>query len=149
MALSAWRALAVAALAAIIYVGATIAAFGIEPWTLFLATTLPQQFAVLHGTAFDPVTMISPYFLFRGLSLSPAASYALQLVVTVLSLAALYVALRREADANIRILMVACAALLAARICKLTNCRFSPRPPPPFVLVTRLAWRSAIVGSQR
>jgi Glycosyltransferase family 87 len=66
-ALGAWRTLAATVLFVGIYAGATVAAFGIEPWQRFIDSTLPQQFAILNLAHIKAVMMISPYFMFREL----------------------------------------------------------------------------------
>ena len=113
-ALRAWRTLAATVLFVGIYVGATVAAFGVEPWQRFIDSTLPQQFAVLNSAHIKAVMMISPYFLFRGLGLPLSASYGLQLCLSLVAVGWLFVIIRHERDDNVRILMVACAVLVAS-----------------------------------
>jgi hypothetical protein len=114
VALKAWRALVLTALFVAAFVGATILAFGLEPWKLFWNTTLPAQVAVLNAPTFQVSMMISPYFLLRGLGLSIDASYALQLWLSLLSMTWLFFCLRREPDEKIRVLLVACVALVVS-----------------------------------
>jgi hypothetical protein len=113
-ALRAWRTLAATVLFVGIYIGATVAAFGVEPWQRFIDSTLPQQFAVLNSAHTKAVMMISPYFLFRGLGLPLSATYGLQLCFSLVALGWLFVIIRHERDENVRILMMACAVLVAS-----------------------------------
>ena len=113
-AIGAWRTLAATVLFVGIYVGATVAAFGVEPWQRFIDSTLPQQFAILNSAHIKAVMMISPYFLFRGLGLPLSASYGLQLCLSLVAVGWLFVSIRHERDVNVRILMVACAVLVAS-----------------------------------
>jgi hypothetical protein len=112
--IGAWRTFAGTALLVVAYVGVTLAGFGFEPWRLFFGITLPQQVAILGAPTFNVGMMISPYFMLRGLGLPVASSYVLQLSFSVVVMGWLFVSLRRERDVNIRILMVACAALTAS-----------------------------------
>ncbi len=114
VAIGAWRAFAATAVFGSLFIGATIAVFGIEAWRMFLDITLPQQLTVLHSPTFIPVVMISPYFMFRELGASQALGHVLQMLVSLAAVGWLFVAIRQERDENIRVLIAASAALLVS-----------------------------------
>lgn len=113
-AMGAWRAFAATAFFASLLVGLSVAVFGVAAWQMFIDITLPQQLGVLNAQSFLPVMMISPYFLFRELGASPPLSYALQIGISLFALCWLFFAIRNERNANTRVLMAACAALLVS-----------------------------------
>ena len=118
LAMGAWRACAATAFFAVVFVAATVAVLGLDPWRDFVTVTLPQQFTVLTAPApydrFDPTLIISPFYTLDALGLSMAPAYAIQLLISFGVIAWLVASLRSENDVNIRTLLIACAVLLVS-----------------------------------
>ncbi len=114
LALRAWRAIAYMVLFGVIFLVATVAVLGFEPWKLFIEITLPNQMRIMTQSRFDPVLMSSPYFMLRGFGLPASLSQYVQILITIAAMVLLYVTVRCERDRNIQIVMAACATLLAS-----------------------------------
>ncbi|MFH6781750.1 MULTISPECIES: glycosyltransferase family 87 protein [Methylobacterium] len=120
LALGAWRTIAAAAATALALVGASLLAFGAEPWRHYLGETSAYQYALLqHFTGFYTTMMASVFAGARTFGLPTGVAWLLQAVVAVPVLAAAIWAVRRTRDPVQR------AGLLAAAVPLLTPYAFN------------------------
>ncbi len=109
----AWRALAAAALTTLVMIGLSVVAFGIEPWRVYVAETMPFQWhfiEVMDG--FYRFQMSTPYTLFWFLGFSVEASLALQAVISVAIAASAIAVIRSDADWPVKAAVVAFGSVL-------------------------------------
>lgn len=142
LALGAWRTIAAAVATTLVLVGASLLAFGIEPWQHYLLETGAYQYGLLERfTGFYPFMMASVFAGARTFGLSMGAAWSLQLLVTVPVLAATVWAVRHSRDPVQR------AGLVATAVPLLTPYAFNyDLTLVAAVLVWRLA--AAAPGSQ-
>lgn len=120
LALGAWRTIAAAAATALVLVGASLLAFGVEPWRHYLVETSAFQYALIqHFTGFYTTMMVSVFAGARSFGLPVAAAWLLQALVAVPVLVASVWAVRRTRDPMQR------AGLLAAAVPLLTPYAFN------------------------
>jgi hypothetical protein len=113
--LGAWRTIAVAILTACTLVAASLVAFGLEPYHLFLTATLKNQAALLEAFyGFFIRMMVSPYSALRILGWSHDWAMSLQVVLLVATVAAVVVAMRQTKCKELRLAVVASAAFVAS-----------------------------------
>lgn len=115
LALGAWRTIAAALATALAMVLASIAAFGIEPWQAFVASTMPNQAQMLkdfHG--FFTTMLVSPYATLRHLGAGHGAAMALQVAVGLAAVGAAVVCARRTRDPDTLLMLVVAATFVAA-----------------------------------
>ncbi len=109
-----WRCLAAGAGATLVLLGASVAAFGLDPWRGFLGVTLPVQGRLLTDFELGMLrTTISPYLGARALGLSGTVASAVQMVASAAAVALAVRALRRGEAAAPAFLAVALAAVIA------------------------------------
>jgi len=114
LALGAWRTIAVAAATAAAMALVSVAVFGPEPWMAYVYETVPFQARLLRDfEGFFTSMLISPYAGLRGAGLPHVVSLGLQWAVAALALAATVYGVRRTADAERRLAIVAAATFLA------------------------------------
>lgn len=102
-----WRAFFAAGATVIALCLASLAAFGADVWTAYVAA-LPEARRVLEEGAFGHEKLQSVFAMLRVLGAPVALSYAAQSVVTACVAALLFAAARRSRDA------LACGALMCA-----------------------------------
>ena len=113
LALRHWRAFAATAVCSLLYVLATVMAFGTEPWDLYLGVTLPKHLGLLTPWGLRlPWMFTAQYFQFLGLGFSPAAAMRLHWIVAGGTIAALFFTLSRVRDPDLQITLAAAATLL-------------------------------------
>jgi len=111
--LRAWRAFFAATVSAVVLIGVSIAAFGLEPWRVYIADTMPYQWhfvGVMDG--FYRFQMTTPYTVLWFAGLPVEAALALQVVVSLVIAAALCAALRSEACWPLKAATVAFGSVL-------------------------------------
>jgi alpha-1,2-mannosyltransferase len=96
---------------------ATVAAFGIEPWQAFAASTSFTQHVVLEQGAPGFAKMQSPFAAVRLLGGGIPLAYAVQGIVTVAVLAALALIWRSESDLRLKAAALMVASLLTTPYC--------------------------------
>ncbi|UHC16580.1 DUF2029 domain-containing protein [Methylobacterium currus] len=113
LALGAWRTIAAAAATALALVGASLLAFGVEPWRHYLVETGAYQYGLLERfTGFYPLMMASVLAGARTFGLGMGAAWLAQAFVAVPVLAVSVWAVRRTRDPAQRAGMLAAAAPL-------------------------------------
>ncbi len=115
IALGAWRAIVAATVAALALALASVAAFGLEPWRLFMTVTVPNQTAVL--AAFEDgfrLMLVSPYGWFRQLGLPHGFATGLQLLASLVTVAAIVWLIRCAKDRDIVLGLVGLGAFIAS-----------------------------------
>ncbi len=109
-----WRCVCASIPATMLLLGASVAAFGLDPWRGFLDVTLPEQARMLADFEVGMLgTTISPYLGARALGLSGGGAAAVQLLVGGAALALAVRALRREGTRRQAVLATALAAVVA------------------------------------
>jgi hypothetical protein len=111
--LGAWRALAAAALSALVLCALSVLAFGLEPWHVYVSETMPFQWhfiEVMDG--FYRFQMITPYTFFWFLGFSVQAALVLQGIVSVLVAGATFAVLRSDAAWPLKATVVAFGSVL-------------------------------------
>ena len=114
LSLGAWRTIAAAVATTMALVAASVLAFGVEPWRLFLTVTRGYQTYLLHDFAgFYTPMMASVMALarFNGVGYGPA--WMVQGVASLIVIAAACWAVRRTRSVAMRALVVAVATPLA------------------------------------
>ncbi|RTL72771.1 MAG: DUF2029 domain-containing protein [Hyphomicrobiales bacterium] len=115
LALGAWRVIFWAGVTAVGVALASVTAFGWGPWQSFVLATVPAQGAMLKTfTGFFTTMVVSPYGMLRHLGLQHDAAMAAQAVVSVATVAAAMIAVRRTQDATLRLGFVAAATFVAS-----------------------------------
>jgi hypothetical protein len=113
LALGAWRAMAAAALTAIVLVVGSVALFGIDPWQHYVEVTGAYQVLLLQKfQGFYTTMMVSVFAGARTFGLSYAGAMAIQIAVAVPVLAGACLAVRRTSDPCRRAFVLASAAPL-------------------------------------
>jgi hypothetical protein len=102
-----WRAVLAAAATVIALCLASLAAFGLETWTAYLAA-LPEARRALEDGVFGHEKFQSVFAMLRLLGAPVALSYATQACVAAVVASLLFIAVRRSRDA------MACGALMCA-----------------------------------
>jgi hypothetical protein len=111
--LGAWRALAAATLTALFMSALSVVAFGIDPWRVYFAETMPFQWhfiEVMDG--FYRFQMSTPYTLFWFLGLPVRAALVLQAIVSVLIALSAFAVIRSEAPWPLKAAVVAFGSVL-------------------------------------
>ncbi len=111
--LQAWRAFAAAVLSALALVLLSIAAFGLEPWRVFVADTVPFQWhfvEVMDG--FYRFQMTTPYAVAWFAGLPVKAALAVQWATALLVAVATGLAIRSEAEWPLKATIVAFGSVL-------------------------------------
>lgn len=113
LAIGAWRAMAAAALTAIVLVVGSVALFGIEPWQHYFEVTGAYQVLLLQKfQGFYTMMMASVFAGARTFGLSYSAAMAIQIAVALPVLAGACLAVRRTSDPCRRAFVLASAAPL-------------------------------------
>ncbi|KAB2915769.1 MAG: DUF2029 domain-containing protein [Hyphomicrobiaceae bacterium] len=115
VALGAWRAIAAATAAALALALASVIAFGLEPWRLFLTVTVPNQAVVL--AAFEDgfrLMLVSPYGWFRQLGLPHGLAAGLQGAAALVTVTAVVWLVRSTKDSDIALGLVGLGAFIAS-----------------------------------
>ncbi|AWN48561.1 hypothetical protein DK419_21215 [Methylobacterium terrae] len=113
LALGAWRTIAAATATALLLVGASLFAFGVEPWRHYLVETSAYQYSLLERfVGFYPFMMASVFAGARTFGLPMNAAWILQALVAIPVLAAAIWAVRRTRDPVQRAGVLAAAAPL-------------------------------------
>ncbi|MDP1908267.1 MAG: glycosyltransferase family 87 protein, partial [Hyphomicrobium sp.] len=95
----AWRAIATAVATALAMVALSVALFGLEPWQLYVAETMPLQWAFVAGmNGFYVNQMITPYTAFWSLGVPVDVALILQAVVSCAILLTTFLTLRSGAS---------------------------------------------------
>ena len=109
-----WPAFIATAGCALAYLAATVAAFGLEPWRLFVDVTLPQQ-AQLLGVVTEAMNLnISPFMLVRALGFEQAPALAVHGAIALLGLAAAFSIMRSNPSPEVRLVAFSLATLIAS-----------------------------------
>ena len=111
--LPSWRALAAAALSALALVALSILVFGVEPWRVYIADTMPFQWhfvEVMDG--FYRFQMVTPYTAFWFFGLPVKAALALQGVVSLMIAGATCAVVRSDAGYPLKAAVVAFGSVL-------------------------------------
>lgn len=111
--LNAWRAIAAAVASAALLAAVSVAAFGLEPWRVYIADTMPFQWhfvEVMDG--FYRFQMITPYTALWFLGVPVRTALALQAVVSLLVAAGALAVVRGSAPWPLKATVVALASTL-------------------------------------
>jgi hypothetical protein len=109
----AWRAIAAAVATALAMVALSVALFGLEPWRLYVAETMPLQWAFVTGmNGFYVNQMITPYTAFWGLGVPVDVALILQVVVSCAILLTTFLTLRSGASWALKSATVAMGSVL-------------------------------------
>ncbi len=103
-----WRAFALTGCLTALFLAATVATFGWQPWSLFLSKTIPQQAAFLLDQSVSPSLQMSAYYLATALGLPGGL---VQILVTLTVTGAMCHVLRHETDPDISFLAIVLATL--------------------------------------
>lgn len=95
-----WRSLAVSLLAALALTGASVLAFGPQPWRLYLAAALPEMGNVMNTAApqFSQPNSITSFVLLRALGLSVAAATACEWLLALAACIFCFITCRRAGE---------------------------------------------------
>jgi alpha-1,2-mannosyltransferase len=111
--LGAWRAIAAATATAALLVALSVAAFGLEPWRVYIADTMPFQWhfiEVMDG--FYRFQMVTPFTALWFLGVPVGTALALQSVISVLVALAALVVVRSAAPWPLKASVVAFGSVL-------------------------------------
>jgi alpha-1,2-mannosyltransferase len=113
--MGAWRAFAAAAVTAVLLVGASIAVFGIEPWQVYIAETMPFQWQFIEiMNGFYRFQMITPYTLFWFLGVPAGIALALHWTVAALVAVTVGMVVAGRASWPLKATVVAFGSVLVA-----------------------------------
>ena len=113
LALGAWRAMAAAALTAIVLVVGSVVLFGIEPWQRYFEVTGAHQLLLLQSfQGFYTTMMVSVFAGARTFGLSYSGAMAIQIAVALPVVVGACLAVRRTSDPCRRAFVLASAAPL-------------------------------------
>jgi len=107
------RAFAAAVVTTVALIGASIAVFGVEPWQVYLAETMPFQWQFIERmNGFYRFQMVTPFTAAWFIGLPIDTALAVQFAASIGVLAAVLVVVRSEADWPLKSLIVALGATL-------------------------------------
>jgi hypothetical protein len=112
--LGAWRAIAATGVMSFVYLAATVAILGLEPWRLFFEITLPQQAGLFSQERIDSTMLFAPFFVLRELGMDPNFAMWMQVVLSIALMVGVIAGLRRLQDFDAQFVLVAMAAMLAS-----------------------------------
>ncbi len=113
VAIGAWRTILWAAGTTVALVGLSVAAFGLEPWRLYLGVTTGVQGEILTQGVGGFVTMMPTVYQAAKALVGPAAAWPLQAAATIVAAPLTVLAFRRTSDPATRALLLASGTLLA------------------------------------
>ena len=109
----AWRAIAAAAATALALAAASIVLFGMEPWRLYVAETMPLQWKfVTQMDGFYANQMITPYAALRSLGMPFQAALVAHATIAAFIAATTFTTLRSSASWPLKCAVVAFASVL-------------------------------------
>jgi hypothetical protein len=110
-----WRAMAFAALTALVLVALSLAAYGLEPWQTYFANTVPYQARVLSEPfGFVWTLMISPYAFLCQLGAAPSPALIAHGVMALAVAGAAILAISAARTVSEKATVAALAAVLLA-----------------------------------
>ena len=111
----AWRSFAVAAVTTVALVGLSLLVYGVEPWQVYIAETMPFQWRFIEVMdGFYRFQMITPYTLFWFLGAPVGVALALQWAVAIVVAVSACAVVASEASWRLKSAIVALGSMLTA-----------------------------------
>ena len=109
------RSIVAASLTSIFLIGASIVAWGIEPWVTFLTQTSAYQYRLLvNFSGFYTFMMVSPFASMRLMGVPIDAAKIAQALISIGVIVTVMLSFRKTSDVGLRALLVASGTLLVS-----------------------------------
>jgi hypothetical protein len=108
-----WRAFAVATLGAVIFAGASIAAFGVEPWQAFYEAVRVHSDRMSLAGVFPAYKLVTPFGVATLFGATKSVALVVQAIVSLGMAVFVFMVWRRVRDPYLRLAAIAAAAPLA------------------------------------